>query len=115
LALAAAALLFARGAKADPLCGHSFESLPQLYVSIRDAKSGSWFFAERVDGYVVATGDALWVFARDFLPEFPAALCRRWITTGNQTRTEVEYRCEGAKAACDTFVARFSSNDWTRR
>jgi hypothetical protein len=109
LALTAGALLFADLARAGQLCGRSFDSLPRLEtdlrVDIRATKRGAMYLEFITHSVIDDEGKTLWVFAKESHPAFPAALCRQGI--------ESQSRCEGTKVACDAFVAKFSTNDWS--
>jgi hypothetical protein len=113
-ALATGILISASLAKADQLCGHSFESLRELYAEIHDAKGGSIHrvYIDRADVHIVVAEDAMWVFTQDSHPASPAALCLSLVQATPSGAPEIQYRCGGGKPACEAFVAKFSSDDW---
>ncbi|MGA8819684.1 MAG: hypothetical protein WB624_20540 [Xanthobacteraceae bacterium] len=96
-------------ARADQLCGHSFNSIAQLYADIR--KGGRIFYDFKTH-FVIEDAQATWVFLKDSQPASPAALCRRTISVNGHFDTKIETRCNGEKSACDAFVAKYSGNDW---
>jgi hypothetical protein len=112
-ALAIGILIPASLAKADQLCGHSFESIQELYAEIHDAKGGRVYrvYIERTDVHIIVAEDAIWAFTQDSHPASPAAFCRSLFQVTPSGGPEIQYRCGGGKAACEAFVAKFS-NDW---
>ena len=111
IALAAGVLICADLARAEQLCGHSFEFLRGLYEEIRASKGGSELHIDRPDVHMIVAEDAIWAFAQNAHPASPAVLCRSLARITGSNEPEIQYRCEGERAG-ETFATKFSSNDW---
>jgi hypothetical protein len=114
--LLAIGILLAPGiARADELCGRQFDSLSQLYASLRNEAEASrgWQILERSTHITFVGDQKVWTFARDSQPAFPAAACLQIVPAEDAIQAIVQTRCEGAKDACDAVVTRAKSKDWS--
>jgi hypothetical protein len=100
-------------ASADQLCGRQFDSLPQLYASLRSEADNSWRVIERPSHVILAGGQMIWAFARESQPAFPAVACLRIVPREDSVDAIVQTRCEGAKDACDAVEAKAKGKDWS--
>jgi hypothetical protein len=106
-------LLAANGASADQLCGRQFDSLSQLYADVRSEADRGWRVIERSTHIIMAGNEMIWAFARESQPAFPAVACLQVVRVDESLSAIVQTRCEGAKDACDTVVARAKTQDWS--
>jgi hypothetical protein len=113
LGLVAGIFLLPSMASAEQLCGRPFDTLTQLYTDVSTTRNAGRITLKYATHVVVQESEKIWVFARESYPGWPAALCHQWIQAGGQTDHQIQNRCEGAKAACDAFVTKFSSPDWS--
>jgi hypothetical protein len=111
--LTVATLLASNIVNADQLCGRQFDSLPQLYADLRREADPGWRVIERSTHVIMAGGQMIWAFARESQPAFPAVACLRITQVDDSFAAVVQTRCEGAKDACDTVVARANTQDWS--
>ena len=111
--LAVGVLLAPDTASADALCGRQFDSLSQLYADIRSEANSAWRVIERSTHVTFAGGQMIWTFARESQPSFPAAACLQIVQVDDSIEAIVQTKCEGARDACDSVVAKAKGKDWT--
>jgi hypothetical protein len=108
LVVTAEALLFSDAARADQLCGQSFESLPQLIMELQSRGDG---IITRTPIHVfINNSSALWAFATESQPAYPAAVCLQYVQNG----VNLQIRCTAEKAACNKVQEQVFSHDWRR-
>jgi hypothetical protein len=99
---------FVNAAKADQLCGRSFDSLPQLDSDLQ-AKG---YLTIKYPHYIaIMEGETIWFFADETRPASPAVVCRRSTQIANQTEVTVQVRCGGGQAACNELIAKVVNSD----
>jgi len=106
-------LLAPNVAVADQLCGRQFDSLSQLYTELRSEAELGWRIIERPTHVILEGSQMIWAFARDTQPAFPAVACLHVVQVDDSLEAIVQTRCEGARDACDTVVARANTKDWS--
>jgi hypothetical protein len=106
---AAIATLVSCGCNAEEMCGRTFSSFENLYASFTQERT----LSARMDGprdvmFIDGQG-AIWLFAKDSHPAFPAVACVRMVRNGQRAAFERLLWCRASDAgACDVFVADFA-------